>query len=90
MKALDPALAVYALLEEITLRPRFALRDNLSLKQDLRVGPDSYALQVIPVLERRLGIHPSQDEWGAVATVADLVTLAEAHVLRGQLSITPA
>jgi acyl carrier protein len=59
------------------------------LNRDLRVGPDSYAVQVIPALERRLGIHPSQEEWASVTTVGDLVSLAEAHVLRGQLALAP-
>lgn len=89
MHPLDPAFVVYTLLEEITLRPKFSLRDTLGLNRDLRVGPDSYAVQVIPALERRLDIHPSSAEWAAVVTVGDLVSLAEAHVLRGQLAIAP-
>jgi hypothetical protein len=83
----DSATAVYTLLEEITLRPRNDLRGAVRLGRDLHVDRETYSLRLIPELERRLGIHPSQAEWGRVETVEDLLTLAHAHALRGQFSV---
>jgi hypothetical protein len=83
----DSAAAVYALLEEITLRPRSDLRETVRLGRDLQVDRETYSLRLIPELERRLGIHPSQPEWGQVHTIQDLLSLAQAHTLRAQLSI---
>jgi hypothetical protein len=83
----DAANAVYSLLEEITLRPRADFRGALRLNHDLQVGRESYTLRLIPQLERRLGIQPSLPEWESVATVQDLLTLTEAHLLRGQFLV---
>jgi hypothetical protein len=79
----DSSVAVYTLLEEITLRPRSDLRSGVRLGRDLQVDRDTYSLRLVPELERRLGIHPSQHEWGQVETVQDLLTLAQAHASRG-------
>ena len=82
MTTIDSSVAVYALLEEITLRPRSDLRGGVRLGRDLQVDRETYTLRLIPELERRLRIHPSQPEWGQVETVQDLLTLAQAHVNR--------
>jgi hypothetical protein len=76
------SVAVYALLEEITLRPRGDLRDGVRLGRDLQVDRETYALRLIPELERRLGIHPTQPEWSRVETVQDLLALVQAHANR--------
>jgi hypothetical protein len=55
----------------------------------LQVDRETYTLRLIPELERRLGIHPSADEWGKVETVEDLLTLANAHAQRGEFSVDP-
>lgn len=83
----DSAAAVYALLQEITLRPRADLRGAVRLGRDLQVDREAFSLRLIPELERRLGIHPSPPEWETVETVQDLLTLAHAHALRGQFSV---
>src|SRR5512143_4137527 len=83
----DPSAAVYTLLEEITLRPRSDLRGSVRLGRDLQVDRETYSLRLIPALERRLGIRPSQLEWGQVQTVQDLLTLAQAHATRGTLVV---
>jgi hypothetical protein len=85
----DSALAVYTLLEEITLRPRGDLRAAVRLGRDLQVDRETYSLRLIPELERRLGIHPSEAEWGQVQTIEDLLVLTQAHALRGQLLVDP-
>jgi hypothetical protein len=77
----DSAGAVYALLEEITLRPRSDFRDAVRLGRDLNVHGELYSLWLVPELERRLGIHPSQPEWKEVDTVQDLLILTKAHAL---------
>ncbi len=86
----DPAGTVYALLEEITLRPRSDLRGAVRLSHDLKVTGDSYELRLVPELERRLGIHPSGPEWATVDTVQDLITLVDAHVAREAVIVPPA
>lgn len=48
---------------------------------------ETYSLQLIPKLERRLGIHPSQPEWAQVETVADLLVLVRAHASRGEFVV---
>jgi len=83
----DSAATVYALLEEITLRPRSDLRGAVRLGRDLQVHREAHSLRLVPELERRLGIRPSPLEWGQVETVQDLLALAQAHVLRGQFSV---
>jgi hypothetical protein len=80
----DSSAAVYALLEEITLRPRSDFRSGVRLGQGLQIRREVYTLWLIPGLEQLLGIHPSRLEWDSVDTVQDLISLAEAHVLRGQ------
>lgn len=90
MTTIDSNEAVYALLEEITLRPRSDLRDGVRLGRDLQADRDTYNLRVIPELERRLGIHPSRLEWSQVVTVQDLLTLAQAHASRGTFVVEPA
>jgi hypothetical protein len=82
----NSAGAVYTLLEQITLRPRSDLRDGVRLGRDLNIQREVYSLWLVPELERRLGIHPSQPEWAKVDTVQDLVTLAEAHAVSPPLS----
>ena len=86
MTVSDSAGAVYTLLQEITLRPRSDLRDEVRLGRDLNVQREVYILRLVPELERRLGIHPSQPEWEKVDTVQDLLLLAEAHAVRPPLS----
>jgi len=83
----DSAATVYALLEEITLRPRSDLRGTVRLGRDLQVDREAHRLRLVPELERRLGMHPSVLEWDQVETVQDLLALAQAHVLRGQFSV---
>ena len=87
MIAPDSAAAVYALLEEITLRPRTDLRGAVRLGRDLQVEREAYSLRLVPELERRLGIRPSGPEWEKVETVQDLLTLAHAHAQRRQFSV---
>jgi hypothetical protein len=83
----DSADAVYALLEEITLRPRTDLRGTVRLGRDLQVDRETYSLRLVPELERRLGIHPTPPEWQQVETVQDLLTLAQVHARRSELSV---
>jgi hypothetical protein len=83
----DSAAAVYALLEEITLRPRTDLRATVRLGRDLQVDRETYSLRLVPELERRLGIHPTPPEWQKVETVQDLLTLAQVHARRGEFSV---
>ena len=89
MIAPDSAAAVFALLEEITLRPRTDLRGAVRLGRDLQVDRETFSLRLVPELERRLGIHTSRLEWQKVETVQDLLALAHAHTLRGQFSVDP-
>lgn len=86
----DASSTVYTVLEEITLRPRMDLRGSVRLGRDLQVDRETYTLRLIPALERRLGIRLSRDEWAAVETIQDLLTLVQAHASRAQFTVDPA
>ena len=90
MNSTDPAGIVYALLEEITLRPRSDLRGAVRLGEDLKVRGDVYDQRLVPELELRLGIHPSGPEWARVDTVQDLIALVDAHAARRVVTVPPA
>lgn len=74
-----PDELVYQLLQDITLRPRAAIKPEDRLIEDLSITGDDLSMWFARELQRQLRDRPTAEEWRNVHTVQDAVELAVLH-----------